>query len=378
MPKFSAKYIPTGESAPDGWVKYGNIAVDVNGTANASTQPFTPGIDTTLEANGYVIITDTTNAGIVGRPKAGGGTAGESVPTFWLSNARTEASFCDLFNRLPARKDMITITAGTAASEWLNNNGYWTSFTPPVPYLLLEDIATYLRGHMSDFRNPSFYYYQLDGDGNFISDGGGDMYDSGNYTTPWLLSGANYTSSGGSFPFSINYTNTTSTTVDTDFYYLSLGYVQFSSGSQSGTYHPLTVLGSRQNPGVVGWQAGGNSGADGGGTLASGEVWSGTVSNGFTTYAYYRQTYNAGDPSHCNLIILLGHPTWNSSFGTINSFADPTGNGGNGIYYYSTTASNILAIHTLLSKNSGQLVTVSEIKNVVSNFTLRIKESLNY
>lgn len=130
MPKFSAKYIPTGEPAPSGWTKYGNIAVDTSGIADASAQPFIPGVDITLEANGYVIITDTTTAGIVGRPTGGGGaTVSEDVPTFWCSTSKTEESFCELFNRLPARKDMITITAGTAATSWLNSNGYWTSFT---------------------------------------------------------------------------------------------------------------------------------------------------------------------------------------------------------------------------------------------------------
>lgn len=245
------------------------------------------------------------------------------------------------------------------------------------PYLYLGQIASTLRNHMADFRNPSFYNYWLDGNGTYISDGGGDMYDSGNYTTPWLRSGTQYTANSGSFPSAINYTNTNSTLVDTDFYYISLGYTQYT-GVQDPTYLPLTVIGSRSAPGPVGWQVGGNSGADGGGVLASGQIWGGTESNGFTTYAFYRETYNAGDPSHCNLIILLGHSNWSSSFGTINSFADPVSNGGNGAYYYTTNASNILTIHTLLSKNSGQLVTAAECQTVVSNFTLRIKQSLGY
>lgn len=245
------------------------------------------------------------------------------------------------------------------------------------PYNFINQIATYLRGYMSDFRNPSFYAYQLDGNGTYINDGGSDMYDGGNYTTPWLLSGTNYTSASGPWPLSINYTNTTSTIVDTDFYYASLGYTQYT-GFQDLTYLPLTAIGTRKSSGVVGWQVGGNSGADGGGVLASGEIWSGTESNGFTTYAFYRQTYSAGDPSHCNLIILLGHNNWSSVFGTVSSYADPVINGGNGVYYYTSNASNILAIHTLLSKSGGALVTADECKTVVSNFTLRIKQSLSY
>jgi hypothetical protein len=248
------------------------------------------------------------------------------------------------------------------------------------PHELLSNIAVYLRNYMSDFRNPSFYNYQLDGNGTFISDGGGDMYDGGNYTTPWLQSEVTYVSSGGGFPYVINYTNTTPVVVDSDFNYVSLGYTQFS-GVQDATYLPLTVIGSRSGSGKIGWQVGGNSGADGGGTLASGFIYSGNTVNGFTTHAFYRETYNAGDPSHCNLIILLGHTKWDSNFGaTVSSFADAVGNGGNGTYLYANdnSARGILAIHTLLSKNSGVLVTAAECQTVVDNFTLRIKQALNY
>lgn len=252
------------------------------------------------------------------------------------------------------------------------------------PYTQINTIATYLRNYMADFRNPSFYVYNLDGSGFYINDGGGDMYDNGNITTPWLRSNTQYTGTGGyslaAYPSAINYTITTSTVMDTDLYYASLGYIQFTN-PQSSTYHPLTVIGSRSGVGQpVGWQIAGNSGADGGGTLASGILYAGTAINGFTVHAFYRETYNAGDPSHCNLFILLGHSNWGSVFGTINSFADPVSNGGCGAFFYTTGANvkNILAIQTLLSKNSGVLVTAAECQTVVTNFTLRIKQALSY
>jgi len=254
-----------------------------------------------------------------------------------------------------------------------------------VPYEVLDTIAVYLRNYMSDFRNPSFYTYWLDGSGFYINDGGSDMYDSGNVTTPWLRSGTTYVGAGGysaaTYPQAIDYTKTTRTLMDTDFYYVSLGYIQYTSPTQLGTYHPLTVIGSRSGVGVpVGWQVGGNSGADGGGTLSSGTIYSGATVNGFTTYAFYRETYNASDPSHCNLYILLGHMNWGSVFGTVNSFADPVSSGGCGGYYYTTGGSvkNILAIQTLLSKSGGILVTSSECQTVVDNFTLRIKQALGF
>lgn len=253
-----------------------------------------------------------------------------------------------------------------------------------VPFQVLNTIAVYLRNYMADFRNPSFYNYQCDGSGFFISDGGGDMYDSGNITTPWLISGTQYVGVGGyspaTYPSAVTYTNNTRTLTDTDFYYISLGYTQFT-GVQDPTFLPLTVLGSRSNVGQpVGWQIGGNSGADGGGTLASGILYNGATLNGFVTHAFYRETYNAVDPSHCNLFILLGHSNWNSVFGTINSFADPVSGGGCGGYFYTSGGSvqNILAIQTLLSKNSGVLVSAAECQTVVQNFTLRIKQALGY
>lgn len=317
-----------------------------------------------------------------------------SVPNvrvgFWKTEFKTEESFIERVEYISlVDGDPQTFTGGTDAKVWLNNNGYWTSYVPSNPYNDLQIIAEYLRGYMPDFRNPNFYAYQLDGDGYFINDGGGDMYDSGNISSPWIIANTNYTGTNGydssTYPFAVDYTNSATTqNIDTSFGYISLGYQQYTS-SQSLTYLPLTVLGSRDNltygSGLpIGFQTGGNSGADGGGTLASGFIYSGSVVSGFTVYAFYRETYNAGDPSHCDLYILLGHPNWDSTFGSINSFAQPTAQGGCGGYLYTTGSGtqNILSIKTLLSKNSGQLVTLAECQTVVNNFIIRIKESLNF
>jgi hypothetical protein len=253
------------------------------------------------------------------------------------------------------------------------------------PYLQLNTIATYLRNYMSDFRNPSFYTYRLDGNGFYINDGGGDMFDLGNVTTPWLTNGVTYTANTSytlaAYPSAITYTNTATTITDSDFYYVSLGYLQFNV-TQNATYHPLTVIGTRSNLGKpIGWQIGGNSGADGSGTLASGLIYNGTNLSGFTTYAFFRETYNTSDPSHCNLYILLSHSNWGSTFGnTIGFGAQPVNQGGCGGFLYTsgTTTNNILSIQTLLSKQSGVLVTSGECQTVVQNFVIRIKEALNY
>jgi hypothetical protein len=243
---------------------------------------------------------------------------------------------------------------------------------------ILNTIATYLRSYMSEFRNPSFYGYNLDGTSYYIGDGGGDMYDGGNWTYPWLISGTQYTTNSETQQtFSINYSSTSATTVDTDFIYASLGYQQ---GTGLSAIHPLTVLGFRSTVGrSVGIQVGGNSGADGGGARASGILYSGTVLSGFTVHAFYRETYGAGDPSHCNLFILLGHPNWGSVFGTINSYANPD-NDTNGAFFYTSGAgvTNILAVQTLLSKSGGALVSDAECQTVVQAFANRIKLSLGF
>ena len=330
---------------------------------------------------GYVIAHEDPSGGHNGKPG--------NVPAyvgFWRSPLKTEESFLEFTNNLFSQ----SFTGGTDAVTWLNANGYWTSFVPSRPYTELQNIAEYLRNFMSEFRNPSFYDYRLDGNGYYINDGGGDMYDNGNISSPWVISNTEYISSGGynpgTYPVAVDYTNSATTTnIDTSFGYISLGYQQFDGSTQSPTYLPLTVLGSRDNetfgPNLpVGFQTGGNSGADGGGTLASGTIYNGTVVSGFTTYAFFRETYNAGDPSHCDLYILLGHPNWDSSFGTVNSFAQPTNVGGCGGYLYAAASGtqNVLAIKTLLSKNFGQLVTSAECQTVVDNFIRRIKEAVNF
>jgi len=315
---------------------------------------------------GYVIAHDDLAASHNGKPG--------NIPAkvgFFRSNLKTEESFIELTEYITKQdNDPQTFTGGTDARTWLIDNGYWTSYTPSTPYDDLQTIAVYLRNYMSEFRNPNFYNYQLDGNGYYINDGGGDMYDNGNISSPWIVAGTQYTSndgySSGSYPFAVDYTNSATTaTLDTSFGYLSLGYQQFT-GVQSNTYLPLTVLGARDNTTYgdgfpIGFQTGGDSGADGGGTLASGSIYT-------------------GETVHCDLYILLGHTNWDSTFGPVFSFAQPTNQGGCGGYLYTAGSGvkNILAIKTLLSKNSGVLVTSNECKTVVDNFISRIKTALNF
>jgi hypothetical protein len=369
-----------------GTIQVGNLAIGVD-AYDYSEQPggvrWWNGPDESL---GYVIAHETLTGN---QPNPVGV---QAFLGFWRSEVKTEESFISLAEWVAAKdNDPQTFLTGDDAKTWLNDNGYWTSYTPSTPFNDLEIIASYLRNYMDDYKNPNFYDYWLDGDGYYISDGGGDMYDGGNISTPWLISGDEYIGTGdydsGSYPYAVDYTQSATTQMmDTSFGYISLGYEQYNNGFQSPTYLPLTVIGARDNetygPGLpIGFQTGGNSGADGGGALSSGSIYSGETVSGFTVYAFYRETYNAGDPSHCDLYILLGHPNWNSSFGpTIGSYAQPTSEGGCGGYLYTTGngTQNILAIKTLLSKSGGQLVTSGECQTVVNNFIARVSEAVGF
>ena len=374
-----------GSNIP-GTIQLGNLAIGVD-NLDYSEQPggvrWWNGPDESL---GYVIAHETVSGN---QPNPVGV---DAYLGFWRSEFKTESSFIQLAEWVSElNNNPQTFSNGNDAKTWLNDNGFWTSYSPNTPFNDLEIIAQYLRNYMPEFRNPDFYDYQLDGDGYYISDGGDDMYDGGNVSTPWLISNEEYISSQSydseNYPYAVDYTNSATTVMtDSSFGYISLGYEQYNNVSQSSTYLPLTILGARDNSTYgsglpIGFQTGGNSGADGGGSLSSGTIYSGETVSGFTVHAFYRETYDAGDPSHCDVYILLGHPNWDSVFGpTVSSFAQPTDNGGCGGYLYTTGTGtqNILSIKTLLSKQYGVEVTQLECQTVVNNFIARISEAVGF
>lgn len=247
----------------------------------------------------------------------------------------------------------------------------------------LDIIASYLRNYVTTpsssggLRTPDFFEYTLDGDEYSISDGGNDMFDGGNYTMPALLDNTTYLNEGNvSNPPALSYDTTTMSLTDTDFYYVSLGY------GESPDRRPLTLLGTRSGVGnPIGFQKAGNIGADSGGSIAYGDLYTGQVFNGFTTYSWYRQTYDQNsDPSICDLYILLGHPSWNSVFGTVeNNLTTNKDYQGAQFRTYGAGTQNVLAITTLLSRAfniSPRQIPESEIQVVVQNYTNLIGQSL--
>ena len=271
------------------------------------------------------------------------------------------------------------------------NNGniiFANGSTPPIGgsvYTLIDTITPYLRANSGSLRNPNFFTYFLDGNVYQISDGGNDMFDGGNYTAPWLLNNTSYIN-GNSIPTpspSLNYSFQSSSLTDTNFYYASFGYSQstgsFPGGNQNGSFHPLTLIGARSGSGPIGFQKAGNIGADGAGLLVTGSIYAGSVVEGFTAHAFYRQSYGqASDPSICDVYVLLGHPNWGSTFDTVVS-SSIAGTALQGAALYATgSSSEILAMTTLLSRPSPTAISFSDIKTVVDNYIGLVKTVLNY
>ena len=290
-----------------------------------------------------------------------------------------------------------TNNSGNISVSNINGTGQMLSYIQTYsatssPWQQINTIISYLRGYVTDFRNPQFFIYRLDGNAYNINDGGNDMFDAGgNTTAPWLRTGTNYTNPGTTTiptPPALPYSSQSATLTDTNYYYASFGYTQSAGvfpAAQSDIYHPLTIIGSRSGSGPIGWQKSSNIGADGAGSIQTGSIYTGSTVNGFTTYAYYRQTYGQGaDPNICDVYMLFGHTNWSSNFGTI-VWSASLNTGGQGASLYATgSASNLLAITTLLSRTGSTAsgaslpISSSDIQTVVDNFALRIKEALSF
>lgn len=253
----------------------------------------------------------------------------------------------------------------------------------PALYTQLDTIASYLRNYMSSYWNNDYYEYSLDGDQYYIQDGGFDIFDGGNYTAPYLISGTTYLNDNSMpTPPTLGYSTTTATVTDTDFYYVSLGY------GTSPDRRPLTMIGTRSGVGnPIGFQRAGLLGIDDPtGSISNGTVTSafGNTLFGLTTYAFFSQTYNgrnAGSfiPAQSALYMLFGYPDWDSSFGDIG-YSTTTNykvNQGSLMYTYGANVKNILAVTVLLAKQRLEgAISNFDHYNVVAAYAQRIAQSM--
>lgn len=224
----------------------------------------------------------------------------------------------------------------------------------------LNVIATHLRpwltvGHTSGGLRPDgMYNYNLDGNQFYISDGGGDMFDGGNYTYQ--------TQDNAALGYSQTTTQSVSKPNGINYDYISLGYQQ----GLSPNVIPLTMLSVNTKDNITsGFFKDGNLGADGAGFVQSQFIYYNIIVNGFTTYAFMRRVYGASDPEVCDLYMLLGHNSWGSQFGPVMDYSSTSTDSQYGYLYTTTNARNVLAIVTLLSSPSS----AETCQTIVQNYT---------
>jgi hypothetical protein len=157
LPKYSTAYVGSGATPIGGCDMIGHIAVVTDPSFSSwSSASFVGGLSSSYATGYWVIICDSTTAGVVGRTtgnnttnpiNAPSGFELDYKPTFWIGK-KTDAEFCILVNKLPPTLDgngyntptttpaggrpyFDGVSAGFTASgakTWLNQNGYWTSY----------------------------------------------------------------------------------------------------------------------------------------------------------------------------------------------------------------------------------------------------------
>jgi hypothetical protein len=225
---------------------------------------------------------------------------------------------------------------------------------------VFDGIRNYLSARLPSMQNSNFYSYSLDGGGNSISDGSGDMYDGGNFCQ---------IRQNGNASGDINYNSGRS--LFNNVKWAGLGYA-----------HPIIVMAaSPTDTGSfrMGFSKSGNLGADGGGSSTNYYAYNNATVNTFTNvYAWNRHVYNAGDPSIGDLYIAFAHPMFGSpsNVSSINVASDP-GSTDNGFSQFEATGNNFMMFQILMSKPSGQFISSGETQAVVNQLLAHIKAHLN-
>lgn len=176
---------------------------------------------------------------------------------------------------------------------------------------------------------PSAYSFAYDGGTNYISDGGNDMYDGGNYLNTDL---------GSSIDYSDN---------------IIASHPAFGPTGQYFTRHFAGLFVMAADLDNVSWfQITGNNGADGSGT-ADGYTFSTTV-NSVTYDVFVKRVYNAWDPSINQVMIIPQNASASHNFATNtdNTQHQLTGiNGTTRIYYLLYAGTNGLFIDNPTTEN---------------------------
>ena len=83
---------------------------------------------------------------VIGNARPGGqpvppGVTGTANVGFWRSKQLTDQSFLNLANYIGSKNGQPPFTTATQAQNWLNNNGYYSSYSTPTEeyFILFQD-----------------------------------------------------------------------------------------------------------------------------------------------------------------------------------------------------------------------------------------------
>ena len=227
----------------------------------------------------------------------------------------------------------------------------------------LQTIYYALQPYLGEYKNTNFYEYILDGNSQYILDGGGYMYDGGNYTQIIAdnVAGSTYFNNSTTY---LDYSTTTETSISVNgklATYLSLGYNR-----------PLIMLGYSTTRANWGFQKVGDLGADGGGIDSIFNVYTGQIVNGFTVYAWCRHVYNNAptESSVGDLYFAIGDSS--STFYTTSMSTSYPGYTDDGFSRMSMDCVNVLFGCMLLSKPDGAYISNTDCQRVLQNLTNRL------
>jgi hypothetical protein len=331
-----------------------------------------------------------------------------------------------------------TLGIGAISADYTPPAGLAT-YSPSIFFdSLVFDLNNYLGEYLSPIRavQTDWGEYKLDGQNfpgyagqfdQYIAAGNG----AGNQPNALFVApGGNWTIPANDSDFFAQYVNTldgngptpspsiryqvakTTTIYDGDFYVKTFGYgdqnipttqrvpgvfvpnddpapdpsepVYFEAGQYPDSI-PLTAFGYRPGSNrTVGWGKTGRNRAVG--NVTTGFIYENATVNGFQVYAYRRTAYGGVTsgylgpityPAVCDLYLLIGHPRWNSVFGTVTFSANNVGLQAASQLKMSGST-NVLAVTMLLAQQEtfGSVtpdIPAAQLQTIVQNLTNRMK-----
>ena len=257
-----------------------------------------------------------------------------------------------------------------------------------------QKIGDAIRGGKGNYKlTTDNYSYSYETNSKFITDGGGDMFDNANFTSPVSSSTRSNSSPStnqglSEHPDCVSYEEDSAKAgfATGDYVHPNIANFTFvaggwTSGGNSGANGALIAAGTTGDSGYqwCGWMVGGNSGSDGSGSKTQVDIYDNENVQGFQVYSSYMSTSGSGDPSCNGLYILVGHTKWGTVFGTVNKYNNSSTQYFNSAMWSDGTSQvNVLAIYLLIARSNGALPVQSEMQDIVDEIIGDIKYEFGY